>query len=301
VAKLPRTLGRYGYEVVAVLGHGGMGSVYRARDPRLGRDLAIKLLREGYDSAELRDRFTREARSAGSLSHPNIVTIYDIDEHEGRPFIAMEYVPGQTFADLIRSNAPLPMPRKLQMMEEVCAGLAHAHAAGIVHRDIKPANLMIGPEGTVKILDFGIAKPHASGMTEPGVMLGTLNYMSPEQVTGSHRRSARGYLRGWRVLYELLSLHQAFPGEVYDSVFQRILSGSPVPLAEYCPDIDPRLVDIVDRALQKNTARRFQVAESLQNELATVRRSAPAIVPRVAIVRTSDKDHQTAVLTPPPG
>ena len=213
-----------------MLGHGGMGSVYRARDPRIGRDVAIKLLREGYDSTELRDRFAREARSAGNLSHPNIVTIYDIGEHEGRPFIAMEYVAGETFAELIRSEAPLPFGRKLQMIEEVCAGLTHAHESGIVHRDIKPANLIVDPEGTVKILDFGIARLNASGMTQPGMVIGTLNYMSPEQIGGIAVDGRADIFAVGAVLYELLSLRQAFPGDDYQAVFRQLLNGSPVPL-----------------------------------------------------------------------
>ena len=154
--KIPRILGRY--EVVDLIGQGGMGALYRARDPRIGRYVAIKLLRPGYDTPELRDRFSREAAAAGGLSHPNIVTIYDVGEQDGLPFIAMEYVRGETFADLVGLRPPLSVLRKVQLMEEVCAGLAHAHEAGIVHRDIKPANLIVGPEGTVKILDFGIAK-----------------------------------------------------------------------------------------------------------------------------------------------
>ena len=143
--KIPRSLGRY--EVVDLIGQGGMGALYRARDPRIGRYVAIKLLRPGYDTPELRDRFSREARAAGSLSHPNIVTIYDVGEHDGLPFIAMEYVRGETFADLVCLRPPLSVLRKVQLTEEVCAGLAHAHEAGIVHRDIKPANLIVGPGG----------------------------------------------------------------------------------------------------------------------------------------------------------
>ena len=292
---LPRTLGRY--EVTAVLGNGGMGSVYRARDPRIGRDVAIKLLREGYDSTELRDRFAREARSAGSLSHPNIVTIYDIGEHEGRPFIAMEYVAGETFAELIRSEAPLPLGRKLQMIEEVCAGLTHAHESGIVHRDIKPANLIVDPEGTVKILDFGIARLNASGMTQPGMVIGTLNYMSPEQIAGVAVDGRADIFALGAVLYELLSLRQAFPGDDHQAVFRQLLNGSPVPLVEYCPDIDPRLVRIVDQAMEKKAARRFQTAGSLQRELAAVRLTAAATSPprTPRPVRTSALDETSAV------
>src|SRR5262249_20050543 len=161
-----------------------MGTLFRARDPRIGRYVAIKVLKPDFDTPELRDRFSREARAAGGLSHPNIVTIYDVGEYESLPFIAMEYVRGETFAELIGVRPPLALDRKLQLVEEGGAGLAHAPGAGIVHRDIKPANLIVGSEGTVKILDFGVAKLNSTEMTMPGVTIGTLNYMSPEQLSG---------------------------------------------------------------------------------------------------------------------
>ncbi len=294
--KLPRTLGPF--EVIAAIGDGGMGSVFRARDARIGRDVAIKLLREGFDNPELRDRFAREARSAGSLSHPNIVTIYDIGTFEGRPFIAMEYVPGDTFADLIRADAPLPVARKLQMMEEVCAGLAHAHDAGIVHRDIKPANLMVGPEGIVKILDFGIARLDTSAMTQPGTVIGTLNYMSPEQVHGESIDRRTDVFAAGAVLYELLSYRQAFPGDVHQAVLRQIADRAPVPITTYCPDLDPSIARIVERALQKAPTRRFDTADAMRKELTAARRrlSDSARAPRrssVGAAATPPRDPQS--------
>ena len=267
--KIPRSLGRY--EVVDLIGQGGMGALYRARDPRIGRYVAIKLLRRDYDTPELRDRFSREARAAGSLSHPNIVTIYDVGEEDGLPFIAMEYVRGETFADLVCLRPPLSVLRKVQLTEEVCAGLAHAHEAGIVHRDIKPANLIVGPEGTVKILDFGIAKLSATGITLPGAIMGTLNYMSPEQVNGTPVDARADIFSVGAVLYELLSHQPAFPGHVPDEVLDRIVNGIPTPITEYCPDLDPRLVLLVDRALEKNPDLRFQSIAAVQRELASIR------------------------------
>src|SRR5262245_3754595 len=248
-----------------------MGALYRARDPRIGRYVAIKLLRPGYDTPELRDRFSREARAAGILSHPNIVTIYDVGEHDGLPFIAMEFVRGDTFADLICLRPPLPVMRKVQLTEEVCSGLAHAHEMNIVHRDITPANLIVGPEGTVKILDFGIAKLTATSTTLPGSILGTLNYMSPEQIRGTAVDARADIFSVGAVLYELLSHQPAFPGQLPDDVLPRILHGAPTPLLEYCPDLDPRLVEIVDKALEKDPDQRFQTIVSLQRALAAVR------------------------------
>jgi serine/threonine protein kinase len=297
--KIPQHLGRY--EVVDLIGQGGMGALYRARDPRIGRYVAIKLLRRSYDTPELRDRFSREARAAGSLSHPNIVTIYDVGEDDGLPFIAMEYVRGETFADLVCLRPPLSVARKLQLTEEVCAGLAHAHEAGIVHRDIKPANLIVGPEGTVKILDFGIAKLSTSGSTRPGAIMGTLNYMSPEQVKGTAVDARADIFSVGAVLYELLSHQQAFPGQVPEEVFQRILSGVPTPITEYCPEIDPRLVRVVDRLLQKDPDQRFQDIATVQKELASIRLSPlVAALPPPAPARTVSSDKQSRLITPPP-
>jgi serine/threonine protein kinase len=301
--KIPRTLGRY--EVVDLIGRGGMGALYRARDPRIGRYVAIKQLRPEFDTPELRDRFSREAAAAGSLSHPNIVTIYDVGEGEedGLPFIAMEYVRGETFTDILGLRPPLSVLRKVQLVEEVCAGLAHAHEAGIVHRDIKPANLIVGSEGIVKILDFGIAKLSTSGITLPGVILGTLNYMAPEQVRGTAAVDARADIFAvGAVLYEMLTHRQAFPGRAADEVLDRILNGVPRPITEACPDIDPRLVDLVDFALEKNPDRRIQEVASLQKELANIRSSPASREPQRSRARQASSGQRPAGLaTPPPG
>ena len=271
--KIPKTLGRY--EIVDLIGHGGMGSLFRARDPFIGRFVAIKMLRTEFDTPEVRDRFSREARAAGSLSHPNIVTIYDVGEDNGLPFIAMEFVRGETFEDLAGLRPPLPVTRKIQLIEEVCHGLAHAHEQGIVHRDIKPANLILGSEGVVKILDFGIAKLTASGMTVTGTILGTLNYMSPEQITGASVDARADIFAVCAVFYELLSHQQAFPGNRPAELLHRIVSGSPKPVTDFCPDLDPRLVHVIDRALEKDPEDRFQDIASMQSELASIRLNAP--------------------------
>jgi serine/threonine protein kinase len=172
------------YQVIERIGRGGMGSLYLARDPLLDRLVAVKVLREEIDSEDVRERFAREGRAAARLSHVNIVTVYDVGEHEGRPFIAMEYVQGQTLHDLIRRKTFFDLPQKLEFIQELCAGLAVAHEAGIVHRDVKPANLMITPQWVLKILDFGIARVSNSSLTQSRALVGTLNYMAPEQMTG---------------------------------------------------------------------------------------------------------------------
>ena len=268
---IPRTCGRY--EVIDLIGQGGMGALFRARDPIIGRFVAIKLLRSTYDSDEIRDRFAREARAAGCLNHTNIVTIYDVGEHDGLPFIAMEYVHGETFVDLIGLHPPLDLARKLQVIEDVCAGLAHAHDAGIVHRDIKPANLIRNADGAVKILDFGIAKLTASDMTAPGMVLGTLNYMAPEQVKGEKVDGRADIFAVGAVLYELLCQRPAFPGTQLQDVAQQILHQAPRQITDICPALDSRIVRVIDRALEKDPARRYQSASQMQRELSAIRQT----------------------------
>src|SRR5215207_4528986 len=197
-----------------------MGELYLASDPLLDRLVAIKVLRTGFDSAELRERFAREARSAARLTHVNIVTIYDVGVHEGQPFLAMEYVRGETLLQKVRRQKELSLGTRLQYVEELCAGLAHAHEAGIIHRDIKPANLIVAPSGTLKILDFGLARlADSSSMTQSGTVMGTLNYMSPEQITGQPLDRRSDMFAVGAVFYELLSYQQAFPGGIDSGVF----------------------------------------------------------------------------------
>ena len=234
-----------------------MGTLYRARDPRIGRYVAVKVLKRAFDTPELRDRFSREARAAGCLSHPNIVTIYDVGEHDGLPFIAMEYVRGETFIELVGLKPPLPVDRKLQLIEEVCAGLAHAHEAGIVHRDIKPANLILSSEGTVKILDFGIAKVSSGNLTLTGSIMGTLNYMSPEQAKGERVDARTDIFAVGVVMYELLSHQPAFTGKYPTEALHKILNDAPPRITDYCPDLDPRVVEVIDRTAREGSGQTF--------------------------------------------
>jgi serine/threonine-protein kinase len=172
MAEIPNVIGRY--QVARELAHGGMGSLYLARDPAIDRLVAIKLLREGFEDESVRQRFAREVRATGKLRHPNIVTIFDTGEHGNRPFIAMEYVAGETLASMIHRRALASILEKLTILEEVCDALGCAHEAGIIHRDIKPANVMIeDATGAVKILDFGIAQAGETGLTNAGEMVGT--------------------------------------------------------------------------------------------------------------------------------
>jgi eukaryotic-like serine/threonine-protein kinase len=204
VSATPTAIGKY--QVVERVGQGGMGTLYLARDPALDRLVAIKVLSADYTNDELRARFSREARSVSRLSHPNIVTIFEYGDFAGQPYIAMEYIAGESVAELISRRAPVPLHSKLQMMEDLCAGMAYAHRAKIVHRDIKPPNLMISAgSGRIKILDFGIARSLESGSTRTTQVLGTPSYMSPEQAKGQSVDYRGDVFAIGAVFYELLA------------------------------------------------------------------------------------------------
>ncbi|MBA2301607.1 MAG: serine/threonine protein kinase, partial [Acidobacteria bacterium] len=266
----PAIIGRY--HVARLIAHGGMGTLYLARDPSMDRLIAIKLLREGFEDDEMRERFAREARATGRLRHPNIVTVFDVGEHENRPFIAMEYVPGETLEQLIRRRARVTIAEKLAILEDLCAALHHAHGAGIVHRDIKPANVMLEDvSNTLKVLDFGIAHAGESGLTNAGEMVGTLNYMSPEQIAGDNVDHRTDVYAVGVLAYELLAYRKAFPGTIQDGALFRILHSVPEPLDTIVADLDPGIAPIVESAMAREPALRYQDMERLRQDLAEVR------------------------------
>jgi serine/threonine protein kinase len=265
----PATVGRYHIE--RLIAHGGMGSLYLARDPVIDRLVAIKLLREGFDDASARERFAREARSAGRLHHPGIVTVFDVGEHLDRPFIAMEYVAGETLAQLIKRRAIGRLWQKLVILEDICAALHYAHAAGIVHRDIKPANVMLDETGLVKILDFGIARAGEVDITRAGDLVGTLNYMSPEQLAGEEVDHRTDIYSVGALAYELITNQMCFPGTIQTGVLHQILNATPTPVATLVPGIDPEVPAMIARALAKTPDERYQDLESLRLDLAAVR------------------------------
>ena len=234
-----------------------MGKLYLAHDPKLDRDVAIKTLLEGLDDDEIRGRFEREARAVARLAHRNIVVVHDFGDHKGHPFIAMEYIRGETLYEKIRRRAPIALKIKLRYMSELCSGLASAHTARVIHRDIKPANLMITLEGVLKILDFGIARQGESRHTRTGVLMGTLNYMSPEQMGGKTVDHRSDMFAVGAVCYELLAYTKAFPGTFQDGLFGRILAAAPESLAIKCPDLDPDIIRIVERAIKREPDQRY--------------------------------------------
>ena len=257
-----------------------MGTVYLGRDPDLDRNVAIKVLREPLVDDELLQRFLREARATARLRHENLVTIYEVGEHDHQPFIAMEYVDGTTLAELIKRQHQLPLGQKLSYIEQICAGLHHAHRVGIVHRDIKPANVMVDSHGVIRILDFGIARVANSGMTSDGALIGTLNYMSPEQMVGRPVDYRSDIFSLGTVVYELLSYHQAFPGSLDDGLLQRLPQADPVRLADVCPGLPGELELIVGRALAKRPEDRFGDLDEMR---AAIRRARRDVDPNLEV------------------
>ena len=259
------------YEIQRRLGRGGMGSVYVAHDPVLGRMVAIKMFDGDLDVPDARERFSREARAAAALSHPNIVTIFDFGEFASQPYIVMEYVPGETMANLIRRKTPITIADKLRWMEDLCAGAGYAHQMSVVHRDIKPANLMLDRSGRLKILDFGIARMIGVA-SNTAVMIGTPGYMAPEQITGAPVDHRTDQFSIGVVLYELLAYAEPFPGDTLPMITHKIVHEEPTPLEQLAPDLNPDIIAIVRQAMRKRSVERFKDAEALRLAIARVRR-----------------------------
>ena len=263
------------YEVLGSIGSGGMGTVLRARDPKIGgRTVAIKLLKEGLDNDDVLRRFLQEANAAGVLEHENIVRIFDVGEHRGQPFIAMEFVDGETLSRWIREKRPASIVEKLRLVEQLCDGLAYAHGFNIVHRDIKPSNLIVERRrGRLKILDFGIAKLGGGDApdTHAGALIGTFNYMSPEQVQGLPIDHRADIFAVGVVLFELLTYQKLYPGTGADTLF-RIVQGEAPALSGALAGFDPEIEPIVARAVEKDPARRYPDMGSLRRAIVSVRR-----------------------------
>src|SRR5574341_1351676 len=215
-----KRIGRY--FVTGRIGRGGMGMVYRGLDPVLERELALKVLTvEGVLDRESRQRLAIEAKAAAKLQHPNIVTVFELSEDRGIPFIAMELLPGVDLDSLLRAGEDLLLAEKLDIVIQVCRGLAFAHEHGVIHRDVKPSNIRLLDDGSVKILDFGIAKLGATGVTKAGMMVGTVHYMSPEQIRGKPLDGRSDVFSAGVILYELLAGERPFPGEAVTQILYK--------------------------------------------------------------------------------
>jgi len=264
------------YEILSPLGAGGMGEVYRARDTRLGRDVAVKVLPASYSSDRDRlHRFEQEACAAGALNHPNILSIHDIGTHDGSPYVVSELLDGETLRKRLSGTA-LPSRRAIDYALQLAQGLAAAHEKGIVHRDLKPENIFITKDGRVKILDFGLAKlihtnggesqtdvPTRRADTDPGVVMGTVGYMSPEQVRGQRVDHRSDIFAFGAILYEMLSGQRAFHGDSPADTMSAILKEDPPDLASTNHNVSPALERLIDHCLEKNPEERFHSARDL--------------------------------------
>ena len=271
------------YEVLAPLGSGGMGEVYRARDERLDRDVALKVLPASYSSdADRLRRFEQEARAAGRLNHPNVLAIYDVGAADGAPYVVSELLEGGTLRERLASGT-IPIRKAVDYALQLARGLGAAHEKGIVHRDLKPENVFVTGDGRVKILDFGLAKltrpesseqlsaaPTETRGTEPGVVLGTVGYMAPEQVRGQNADARADIFAFGAILYEMLSGQRAFRGNSSADVMSAILKEEPPPLSDTGRSVSPVLERLVAHCLEKNPEERFQSARDIAYELETV-------------------------------
>jgi serine/threonine-protein kinase len=273
------------FTVLGRIGAGGMGIVYRAKDEKLGRIVALKVLPREFEADEVRrKRFMREARAAAALTHPNIVTVYEIGESLGRVFIAMELVDGRRLRALM-NRGPMPVAEALRLMLEIVAGVAKAHAAGVVHRDLKPENTLVTPDSHVKLLDFGLAKQLSAEelvvtRTGEGTILGTPGYMSPEQMQGRPATPAADVFALGVILYELLTERRPFKGKTVPQLVCSIDKDVPSAPSRLNPRVPGALDEIVARCLSKDPGDRYPDARALLEELSSVTPPPPSAVVR---------------------
>jgi eukaryotic-like serine/threonine-protein kinase len=275
------------YRILRKLGSGGMANVYLAEDEDLGRRVAIKILNERYAHDELfNERFRREAKSAAALSHPNIVSIYDRGEAEGIPYIAMEVIEGRSLKELILTRGSLPIAEAIDYAKQILGALRFAHRHGIIHRDIKPHNILLGNENRLKVTDFGIARAGASQMTEVGSIMGTAQYLSPEQARGAPVTAASDLYSLGIVLYEMLTGQVPYSGDTAIEIAMKHLNEAPKPPSAHRPEISQELDQVVLRALAKEPQDRYQSADELQEDLDRVEAGLP-LSPETATAATA--------------
>ncbi len=284
-----RNLGRY--EIIEQIGAGSMGAVYKARDPLMGRDVAIKTILaqaiEGPNAEEFRERFFREAKAAGRLVHPSIVTVHDVSESEGTPFLVMEYVSGRTLQSILQQGERLDLQQVREIAIQLAEALHYAHQNGVIHRDIKPANILVTSGNRVKIADFGVAKLMGSQVTNTGQLLGTPAFMSPEQFSGVPVDGRVDIFAVGVVLYWMATGDKPFTGDTVLSVQYKIVHTDPVPPRKLNPAIPANLEAAILKSLQKDPAERYQSGEELARDLRAVRDSV-SIAPRAAAAASSD-------------
>ena len=260
------------YRILNRIGSGGMADVYLAEDTHLGRQVALKVLHRRFaQDQEFVERFRREAKSVAGLSHPNVVGVFDRGDHEGTYYIAMEHLPGRTLKEIVEAEAPLAQERAIDLGEQILQGAGYAHRHGVIHRDFKPHNVIVDQDGRAKVTDFGIARAGASEMTETGSIMGTAQYLSPEQAQGHAVAAASDLYSIGVMLYEMLAGRLPFEGESAVSVALKHLSEPPPPLSQFRPDVHPALEAVVMAALAKDPAQRWQSAEEFAQGLESAR------------------------------
>ena len=307
---LPQRIGKY--EIVSKLGQGAMGEVFRARDPVLNREVAVKRITAGLDADEtVRKRFRREAEAAATLMHPNIITVYELGFEGEQLFMAMELLDGIDLKHALAGRA-MTLDEKVGVALQVCEGVAHAHSKEIVHRDLKPANIHILPSGKVKILDFGLARLSGSEMTTTGMVMGTPHYMSPEQVRGQKADARSDVFALGCLFYELLTGRKPFDSESMHGVLYRIMQEDPVPVREAAPGTPEPLAHVVEKALAKDPADRYPNAGDMLAALRQARRalagrssthldrSVPAPAPAPPARRPGERVGASSRSGPPP-
>jgi serine/threonine-protein kinase len=264
------------YRILSEIGRGTMGRVFKAQDPVLGRFVAVKTLSYSLGaSEESRRRFHREAQAAAVLSHPNIVTVHDFGEEKGLIYMAMELLEGKDLREALTDDLPT-LDHKLRIMDQVMAGLAFAHSKGVIHRDLKPANIHIQPNGQVKIVDFGLARLSSSEMTQEGIVLGTPNYMSPEQALGDKIDARSDVFAAGAVFYEALTGFKPFDAESTPGVLFQVVHKEPRAVCDLAPEIPAIVAEVVEKALIKDKAARFQSARQMRAALAVARQALEA-------------------------
>ena len=294
----PQQIGRY--EILGELGKGAMGVVYKARDPNIGRLVALKTMRldvHGMEAQEMLLRFKNEARAAGVLNHSNIVTIYDAGEHDGLFYIAMEYIEGTTLQKTLNEEGIVPIEQVLDLSRQICSALDYAHSHKIIHRDIKPANIMIEADGRAKIMDFGIAKAEGTQLTTAGQVVGTPNYMSPEQVKG---RPLDGRSDLWSfgvILYEMVTGEKPFSGQTVTTIIYKIVHENPIPPKDLDSSVHPGLSAVIQRALAKHPDQRYQKGADLVHHLINYKSIG---VDTASLPQDADAAHEPAPAAAPP-
>src|SRR5262245_1312547 len=302
---MSKAFGRY--EILDKLGEGAMGVVYRARDTALGRVVALKMLSaELGGEEELHQRFQREAEAIGRLSHPCIVTVYDLGEAEGQLYMAMELLDGDDLRALIDKHAEVPLADRVRILGEICLGLGYAHSRDVIHRDIKPANILVTSGGRVKLLDVGLARVSTRAtITKRGVILGTPDYMSPEQAMGKPIDHRSDIFSAGSVFYEFITYQKPFKGKTLHAVLYQIISEAPEPVLTCSPDVPARLAAVIHRMLAKEATDRYQSMEEVGRDVveihAALRRScsqsaAPfPVAPQGSVdeIRARVRDHVT--------